>query len=94
MLDAILGSAMIWGAGGVIGLVLAYILKVIPNDKIQVKVGAVCEGGGVALTLGLSKWPYTKGLWNSVIEPWFVDAIDNIVVTGIGRFVRGMRSDN
>ena len=51
-------------------------------------------GAGVACTLGLAKFKWTKSIWNKYIEPWCVDAIDNIVVTGISKFVEGLRSDN
>ena len=49
---------------------------------------------GVICTLGMGKWKWTKKVWNKTIEPYFVDAIDNILVTGISKFVDGLRSDN
>ena len=47
-----------------------------------------------ACTLGLAKFKWTKKVWNKTIEPYVVDAIDNIVSHGIQEFVRGLRSDN
>jgi len=51
-------------------------------------------GLGVTLTLGLAKWEFSKKAWHSLIEPWIVDAMDNIVAHGIREFIRGLRSDN
>ena len=44
--------------------------------------------------MGLGKWKWTKKIWNKTLEPYCIDAIDNIVVTGISKFVEGVRSDN
>ena len=51
-------------------------------------------GLGVVCTLGLTKWKITKNFWNKVVEPWVIDFIDNVFVTGIQRFIDGLRSDN
>lgn len=79
---------------GLAGMVAAYVLKKIPNAQIKAKFGLLMYGLGVTCTLGLAKWKFTKSVWNKVIEPWIVDAIDNIVGHGIKEFVRGLRSDN
>ena len=39
----------------------------------------VFKGFGVAITLGLSKWKYTKKLWNSILEPVVITLLDFIV---------------
>ena len=94
-LIAKLGSEVEAYAGmGVDGVVGAWVLKKIPNDTLKAKFGVVMYGAGVACTLGLSKFKWTKSIWNKVVEPWVIDAIDNIVVSGISKFVDGLRSDN
>ncbi len=45
------------------------------------------------MTLGLSSWSATKGIWNKVIEPWFIDVVDNTVGACIRGFIKGLRSD-
>ena len=45
------------------------------------------------MTLGLSKWSFTKDLWNKTIEPWFIDLVDNIVGGAIRGFIKGLRVD-
>ena len=45
------------------------------------------------MTLGLAKWSITKKVWNSTIEPWLVDLIDNIVGSAVKGFINGLRSD-
>ena len=79
---------------GVAGVVTAFVLKKIPNRTIKAKFGSFMYSLGVLCTLGLGKWKWTKKVWNKTIEPYFVDAIDNILVTGISKFVDGLRSDN
>jgi len=83
-----------YAVGGASAVAVAWILKKIPNDTLKAKFGGVMYGLGVACTLGLAKWKFTRKLWNKTIEPWVVDAIDNIFVEGVMRFVEGLRSDN
>lgn len=94
-LAAKLGSqAAAYAGAGLIGVVVAWGIKKIPNDVLKAKFGAFMYGAGVACTLGLAKFKWTKSVWNKVVEPWVIDAIDNIVVTGVSMFVEGLRSDN
>tara|TARA_Y100000310_G_C20569026_1_gene757025 strand:- start:152 stop:487 length:336 start_codon:yes stop_codon:yes gene_type:complete len=95
LLTAKLGSASLaYATTGVAGVGVAWILKRIPNATIKARVGAMMYGLGVTCTLGISKMKFTKKLWNKTIEPYVIDAIDNILVTGISKFVEGMKSDN
>jgi len=87
-------SAVQWSIGGIAGLGVAWTLKRIPNRVLKAKFGALMYGLGVTSTLGLGKWKITKRFWNKTIEPWFIDAIDNIVGHGIKEYIRGLRSDN
>ena len=80
------------GLGGS-GIAL-FILKKIPNDKICAFVEGSFEKIGVAMTAGLSKFKWTKGVWNKTIEPYFIDLIDNVVGGALRGFVKGLRSDN
>ena len=88
------GAAVGYAAGGVGAVVLAWIFKKIPNDAIKAKFGAFMYGLGVTCTLGMSKYKWTKKFWNRTIEPYCVDLIDNVVVTGVSKFCEGLRSDN
>jgi len=87
-------EAVQYAAGGAVAVVVAFVLKKIPNATIKAKLGVVMYSAGVACTLGLAKFKWTKKVWNKTIEPYIVDAIDNIVSHGIQEFVRGLRSDN
>ena len=87
-------STTVYAGAGAIGVGLAWVLKKIPNKTIKAKVGRWMFGLGVTVTLGLAKWKWTKGVWNKVVEPYCIDLIDNVVVTGLGKFIEGMRSDN
>ena len=78
------------GAGG--GIVL-WMLKKVPNEEICGWVEGICCALGKCMTLGLSKWKFTKGFWNKMIEPWFIDLVDNFVGGAVRGFVKGLRSD-
>ena len=93
MLDFISSNAsLIAGAGG--GGAILWILKRVPNETICKYVeGSFCMLGKT-LTLGMSKSKFFKKTWNKVIEPWFIDLIDNIVGGMVRGFVKGLRSDN
>jgi hypothetical protein len=88
------GKAVAVAGGGVAVVVSTWVLKKIPNATIKAKVGMWMYGLGVGVTLGMAKWKFTKPIWNKVVEPYFIDLIDNVLVTGLSKFVEGMRSDN
>ena len=71
-----------------------WILKRIPNDEIKGSVSKAFEKLGTIMTLGVSKWRFTSGLWNNTIEPWFIDLVDNTVGGALEGFIKGLRSDN
>ena len=73
--------------------VVLYALKKVPNKEIANIVETFAFGCFRAMTLGLSKWKFSKGLWNKTIEPWFIDLIENILGGFIKGAVKGLRSD-
>jgi len=87
-------STITYAAGGIGAVAVAWTLKKIPNKKIKAQLGMMTYGMGVTCLLGMGKWKYTKKFWNKTIEPYRIDAIDNIVGHGIKEFIRGLRSDN
>ena len=88
------GKAVAYAGGGIAVVASAWVLKRIPNNTIKAKVGRWMYGLGVTVTLGMAKWKYTKSIWNKVVEPYCIDLVDNVLVTGLGKFIEGMRSDN
>lgn len=87
-------EAIQYATGGLLAVVVAWLLKKIPNNIIKVKFGALMYGFGIACTLGLAKWKWSAKIWNKTVEPFVIDAINNIIVNGIREFIRGMQSDN
>tara|TARA_R110000824_G_scaffold176451_5_gene355453 strand:+ start:3345 stop:3623 length:279 start_codon:yes stop_codon:yes gene_type:complete len=79
--------------GGGSSAVALWLLKRIPNEDLYswVRTGAYCAG--TAMTLGLSKWKFTKKIWNATIEPYFIDLLDNTVGAAVKGFIKGLRSD-
>jgi len=83
-----------YAAGGVAAAGLAWAFKKIPNAQIKAKMGLVMYGAGVACTLGLAKYKFTKKVWNKTVEPYLIDFMDNVFAHGLNEFIRGLRSDN
>ena len=74
------------------GLVL-WVLKKVPNEHICSVVETTFESIGKAMTLGLGKWKLTRKVWNSTIEPWFIDLVDNFAGGAVRGLIKGLRSD-
>ena len=81
-------------AGGGSAAIVLWVLKKIPNDKICSVIENGAESVGRVLTLNLSRWKATKKVWNSTIEPYFVDLIDNICGSVVRGLIKGLKSDN
>ena len=97
MLDSVLGvlsnnSGLMVGGGA--SAVVLWVLKKVPNEHICSVIETACESVGRVMTLGLSKWSVTKNVWNSTIEPWFIDLIDNIFGSIVRGFIKGLRADD
>ena len=92
MLDFITNNAGLL-AGGTGGGIVLYMLKKVPNKEICDWVESICYTMGKVMTLGLSKWKFTKGIWNKTVEPWFIDLIDNFVGSAVRGFIKGLRVD-
>ena len=92
MLDFISNNVglLVGGTGG--GIVL-YMLKKIPNKEICAWVEGICFAAGRFMTLGLSQWKFTKGIWNKTVEPFFIDLVDNFVGGALRGLIKGLRSD-
>jgi|TARA_R100000152_G_C6782219_1_gene219116 hypothetical protein len=91
-LSLITGNLGLLAGGGTAGIVL-WVLKKVPNEHICSIVETAFESLGSAMTLGLSKWKVTKGVWNKTIEPWLIDLVDNVVGGAVRGFINGLRSD-
>ena len=79
--------------GGVTGLI-AWVLKKVSNEQIANIVETFFYGIGKTITLGLSKWSVSKKYWNQIVEPWFVDLVDNVFGGAVRGFIKGLRIDN
>ena len=80
-------------AGGGTSAIALWLLKRIPNKTIYDTVSKTCFYAGSVMTLGLAKWKLTRKLWNSTIEPYFVDLLENTVGAAVKGFIDGLRSD-
>ena len=97
MFDSVLGvlgsnSGLLIGCGST--AIVLWVLKKIPNEHICSVIETGCESIGRVMTLNLSKWSATKKVWNSTIEPYFIDLVDNVFGSIVRGFVRGLRIDN
>ncbi len=97
MLENILGavtenSGLLVGGGS--SAIVLWVLKKIPNESICSVVETTFESIGKVMTLGLSKWKISKGVWNKTIEPYFIDLLDNVFGSLVRGMIKGLRSDN
>lgn len=79
------------------GIIIAAVLfgfRYVPNEKIYGFVRGTFKKLGIAMTLGLSRYKWSKSIWNATIEPWFIDLIQNTVLAAIDGLVAGLQSDN
>ena len=83
---------LIGGLSG--GGIALWVLKKIPNEKISAFVEGSFEKLGILITGGLTKWSFTKKIWNKTIEPYFIDLLDNVVGGAMRGLVKGLKSDN
>ena len=79
--------------GGGSSAIALWLLKKIPNEDIYDWVETGSCWLGTVMTLGLGKWKLTKKLWNSTIEPYFIDLVDNTIGAAVKGFIKGLRSD-
>ena len=77
------------GSGGAV----MWILKKIPNKDLCFFVETAFEKLGVLMTAGLTKWSFTKKIWNKTVEPYFIDLVDNTAGAAVEGFIEGLRSD-
>ena len=96
MFDSVLGfmsnNTGLLAGGGTAGIIL-WVLKKVPNKEICALVETFFYGCGKTMTLGLSKWDFTRKFWNSTVEPWFIDLVDNVVGGAVRGFIKGLRVD-
>ena len=81
-------------AGGSAGAAVLWMLKKLPNEDLYAWVETSAYWIGTTLTLGLSKWKWTKNLWNQTIEPYFIDLIENTFGAALKGLLKGLRKDN
>ena len=91
VLKSLATNGGLWAGVGTV--VIAYVLKKIPNEKLYAFVRAAGWKAGVVVTLGMSRWKWSAPFWEKHIEPWFVDAIRNTVLALVDGFVGGITSD-
>ena len=91
-MDFLTNNIGIFAGGG--SAIALFLLKRIPNEKIKSLVFNVFYKLGVVFTLGLSKWKFTRQLWNITIEPYFIDLIENTFGSALDGLIKGLRSDN
>lgn len=115
----VVGGFLITPQGIAVGLgavAVGYVLKRIDNTIVKgwiltpfnwlaFIVDKFFYGLGVAMTLGLSRWPITRRWWNKTLEPYFIDLLDNVIngiIDGVVKvinamqagLIRGLKSDN
>ena len=81
-------------AGGTSAGIALWLLTRIPNEKIYSTVEKCGFALGSLLTLRLSKMRWSRDIWASTVEPWIIDAFDNIVGAFTQGVISGLKSDD
>ena len=93
VVGGVVGGAVSSSIAVLVGLVIVILNKIIPNEKTYAFFNAFGERLGVLITLTMSRWKWTAGIWNKTIEPYFIDLINNTVVSFINGVIKGLRHD-
>ena len=91
-MDFITNNIGIFAGGG--SAIALFVLKRIPNEDLYSWVETSAYWIGTTLTLGLSKWKWTKKHWQGIIEPYFIDLIENTFGAALKGLLKGLRKDN
>tara|TARA_Y100000310_G_scaffold269976_2_gene283537 strand:- start:331 stop:612 length:282 start_codon:yes stop_codon:yes gene_type:complete len=92
-MDWIANNINLLGGVGGAGLTLT-ILRFLPNDDIYAFVEKNCFRLGRVVTLGItSKRSPLKEIWNSKVEPWFIDLLENTIGAAVHGIIRGLKID-
>jgi hypothetical protein len=91
-------TGFIVGAGvTLLGTLLNLILKKFVTPEIIDNWGKAVKKTfnalGITITLGLSKMPYIKDVWNSIIEPYVIIILDVIAMNAVSGLVQGLETD-
>jgi hypothetical protein len=96
MIEMLIGyatsNAAAYIGGSILVVVAGWILKKIPFARFAKWAEEIGRAQGLAVTTFFnSKLPK---LWNSVIEPVFIDTINAVLFAWIRGFIAGLKSDN
>ena len=80
-------------AGGGASAIALWLLKRIPNDDLYSWVETGSYWAGKMITLNLGSWRFSKRIWNSTVEPYLIDLVDNTAGAAVEGFIKGLRSD-
>jgi len=91
-------NAFIIGTGAILlGTLLNLILKKWVTDEAVAKWGIAVEkvfkGIGTGITLGISKMPYAKDVWNSIVEPYVIIILRVVVSNVVTGLIQGLETD-
>ena len=80
-------------ASGGASAIALWLLKRIPNDDLYSWVETGAYWAGKMITLNLGSWRFSKRIWNSTVEPYLIDLVDNTAGAAVEGFIKGLRSD-
>ena len=80
--------------GSIVVIVLPWILKKIPTEKIRKAVYNVCFTIGKSISAAANSWKVTKPIWENALEPWLIGFLDMVFVAIPAGLFDGLRSDN
>ncbi len=88
------GLALSWGVGGILTVLVAWLLKRIPNDVLKAKFGAMGYGLGSFISSFVCNIKWAKMVWQKVVEPWIIDTFLNVFTYFFYMLGEGLKADN
>ncbi len=92
VIKSIAHTEQIWV--GIATVILLYVMKRIPNEKIYGFVSGFFKKLGIGCTLGLNRYPWTAPFWEKHVEAWVVDLLENTVGAALNGYIEGLRTNN
>ena len=93
LIDNVFAIVGVAGIGGLLGIVLKKYVTEKAIKNIKAKVEGFGFWVGKVSTVNLSGWKITKGIWNSVIEPYVILILDAIFNGFLAGIIKGLESD-
>lgn len=89
-------AAVKWTVGGILVLVVGWLLNKVPVNTIRARIGAFGYGLGTSVSIAMGKHHIKPlaYLYRKTLEAFFIRIVKDIVIWFFLKFIDGLESDN